>query len=54
MDIQAQEAFKTPNKNDRKRTSQCHIVVKMPRVQTTDRMLEAVRKKLLTKTNLSK
>jgi hypothetical protein len=53
MDIQAQEAFRTPNRHDQKRISPCHIIVKMPIIQR--RNIEDCNKisKLVSKTNLS-
>jgi hypothetical protein len=45
MIIQVQEAFKTPNRQDPKRTSSCHILVKRLRVQNKERILNVSREK---------
>jgi hypothetical protein len=51
MDIQVQEAFRTSNRYDLERTSPCHIIVKILRVQNKKRILKAAREnaKFLTK-----
>jgi hypothetical protein len=53
MDIHVQEALRIPNRHDLKKTSSCHIIVKMPRVQNKERILKATKEKsnLLTKAN---
>ena len=48
-DMQVQEAQKVPNKMDTKRTTPRHIIIKMPKVKATERILKAARgKKLVT------
>jgi hypothetical protein len=44
MVIQIQEAFRTPNRQDQKRSSPCIIIVKMLGIKKTKRLLKAARK----------
>jgi hypothetical protein len=39
MHIQVQESCRIPNRHDQKRTSLCHILVKMPKVQNKENIL---------------
>ena len=41
IDMQAQEAPKVPNKIDAKRPTPRHIIIKMPKVKDTERILKA-------------
>jgi hypothetical protein len=41
MVIQVQEAFRTPNKQDQKRTSPRHIIVKKLSIHNKERILKA-------------
>ena len=43
IDIQVQEAQKAPNKLDPKRTTPRHIIIKMPKVKNTERILKAAK-----------
>ena len=43
IDIQVQEAKRIPNKLDPKRTTQRHIIIKMPKVKDKERILKAAR-----------
>ena len=45
IDIQAQEAQRSPNKMDPKRTTPTHIIIKMPKVKYRERILKSVREK---------
>jgi hypothetical protein len=45
MPINIQEAYRTPNKQDQKRNSSCHIIVKTPNTKNKERILKAVREK---------
>jgi hypothetical protein len=45
MPIYLQEAYKTPNRLDKKRNSSCHIQVKTPNAPNKERILKAVREK---------
>ena len=45
IDIQVQEAQKVPKKLDPKRTTPRHIIIKMPKVKDTDRILKAAGQK---------
>jgi hypothetical protein len=55
MPIQVQEASRTSNRFDQKRTSPCHIIIKMTSTENTERILKAIReKKKHTKVNPSK
>ena len=45
IDIQVQEAQRVPNKLDPKRTTQRHIIIKMPKVKDKERILEVIREK---------
>ena len=47
IDIQAQEAQRVSNKLDLKRTTQRHIIIKMPKVKDKERILKAAREKQL-------
>ena len=40
-----QEAYRTPNKQDQKRNSSSHIIIKTPNAQNKERILNAVREK---------
>ena len=43
IDIQVQEALRTPNKLDPKRTTPSHIIIKMPKVKEKERLLKAAK-----------
>ena len=45
IDIQFQEAQRVPNKLDPKRTTPRHIIIKMPNVKDTEKILKAAREK---------
>ena len=45
MDIQVQEAQKVSNKTDPKRTTPRHIIIKVPKVKSKERILKAAREK---------
>jgi hypothetical protein len=45
IDNQVQGAFKTLSRHDQKRTSPCHIIVKMLRVKNKERILKTAREK---------
>ena len=45
MLINIQEAYRTPNRLDRKTNSSCHIIIKTPNTQNKERILKAVREK---------
>ena len=45
IDIQVQELQRLPKKLDPKRTSPRHIIIKMPKVKNTERILKEVREK---------
>jgi hypothetical protein len=45
MPMNAQEAYRTPNRLDQKRNSSHHIIVKTPNAQNKERILKAVREK---------
>ena len=45
IDLQIQEAQRIPNKMDTKRTTQRHIIIKMPKVKDKERILKAAREK---------
>ena len=47
MDMQVQEAQRIPNKMDAKRPITRHIIIKMPKVKDTERILKATREKQL-------
>ena len=47
IDIQVQEAQRVPNKMDAKRPPPRHIIIKMPKVKDTERILKAAREKKL-------
>nr|KAF6349012.1 hypothetical protein mMyoMyo1_011599 [Myotis myotis] len=46
IDLQVQEAQRTPNKRNPKRTTPRHIIIKMPRAKDKERILKAAREKL--------
>ena len=48
IDLQVQEAHRTPNKRNPKRTTPRHIIIKMPRAKDKERILKAARKIQLT------
>nr|KAF6369341.1 hypothetical protein mMyoMyo1_010688 [Myotis myotis] len=45
MDLQVQEAQRTPNKRNPKRTTPRHIIIKMPRAKDKERILKAARER---------
>jgi hypothetical protein len=45
MPIQAQEAFRTPNRVDHNRTSPQYIIIKTTSTENRERILKAVREK---------
>nr|KAF6369181.1 hypothetical protein mMyoMyo1_010569 [Myotis myotis] len=45
IDLQVQEAQRTPNKRNPKRTTPRHIIIKMPRAKDKDRILKAARER---------
>jgi hypothetical protein len=45
MSMNIQEAYRTTNSLDQKRSSSCHIIIKTPNAQNKKRILKAVRKK---------
>ena len=45
IDIQVQEAQRVPNKLDPKRTTPRHIIIKMPKVKDTERVLKSSKSK---------
>ena len=47
-DIQGQEAQRVPNKLDPKRTTQKHIIIKMPKGKNKERILKAARESTVT------
>ena len=47
IDLQVQEAHRTPNKRNPKRTTPRHIIIKMPRAKDKERILKAAREKQL-------
>jgi hypothetical protein len=51
--IEVYEAFRSPNRNDQKRTSLHQITVKMPRVKNQGRILKAEREKYCPPTTLN-
>jgi hypothetical protein len=55
MDIQVQDAYRMPKGHGQKRTSPCHIIVKMPRLEKKKKILKVKREKnanLLPKENM--
>ena len=48
IDMQIQEAQKVPNKMDAKRATPRYIIIKMPKIKDTERILKAAREKLVT------
>ena len=47
IDLQVQEAQRTPNKRNPKRTTPRHIIIKIPRAKDKERILKATREKQL-------
>ncbi|CAK6436287.1 unnamed protein product [Pipistrellus nathusii] len=47
IDLQLQEAHRTPNKRNPKRTTPKHIIIKIPRAKDKERILKATREKQL-------
>ena len=45
INIQVQETQRVPNKMDPKRTTTRHIIIKMPKVNYKERILQAAREK---------
>ncbi len=45
IDFQVQEAQRTPNKRNPKRTTPRHIIIKMPRAKDKERILKAARER---------
>ena len=45
IDIQVQEAQRVPKKLDSKRTAPRHIIIKVPKVKDTERILKAAKEK---------
>nr|KAF6318598.1 hypothetical protein mPipKuh1_008604 [Pipistrellus kuhlii] len=45
IDPQVQEAHRTPNKRNPKRTTPRHIIIKIPRAKNKERILKAAREK---------
>nr|KAF6369207.1 hypothetical protein mMyoMyo1_010589 [Myotis myotis] len=45
IDLQVQEAQRTPNKRNPKRTTPRHIIIKMPRAKDKERILKAARER---------
>jgi chromosome segregation ATPase len=45
MPMNIQEAYRTPNRLDKKRNSSCHIIIRTPNAQNKERILKAVREK---------
>ena len=45
MPMNIQEAYRTPNRLDKKRNSSCHIIIKTPNAQNNERILKAIREK---------
>jgi len=45
MPINIQEAYRTPNRLDKKRNSSHHVIVKTPKAQNEERILKTVREK---------
>jgi hypothetical protein len=45
MLMNIQEAYRTPNRLDKKRNSSCHIIIKTPIAPNKERILKAVREK---------
>jgi hypothetical protein len=38
-----QETFQNPNRHDQKRTTPCHIITKMPKLENKERLLKSAR-----------
>lgn len=53
MYIQTQKALRTPNRHDHKRTSPCHILLKMPRLQRGENFQVAYKGKHVRVTQIS-
>ena len=47
IDMQVQEAQRVLNKMDAKRPTPKHIIIKMPKIKTKERVLKAAREKRL-------
>ena len=47
IDMQVQQAQRIPNKMDPKRPTPKHIIIKMPKIKTKERVLKAAREKRL-------
>ena len=47
IDLQVQEARRTPNKRNPRRTTSRHIIIKIPRAKDKGRILKAAREKQL-------
>jgi hypothetical protein len=45
MSMNIHQAYKTPSSLDQKRNSSCHIIIKTPNAQNTERILKALREK---------
>jgi hypothetical protein len=45
MPMNIKEPYRTPNRLDQKRNSSCHMIIKTPNAQNTERILKAVREK---------
>ena len=45
LDLQVQEAHRTPNKRNPQRTTPRHIIIKIPRAKDKERILKAAREK---------
>ena len=45
VDLQVQEALRTPNKRNPKRTTPRHIIIKIPRAKDKERILKAAKQK---------
>ena len=43
--MKVQEAYRTPNRLDQKKTSPCHIIIKTQSIQTKERILRAAKEK---------
>jgi hypothetical protein len=43
--MKIQEAYRTPNRLDRKRNFSCHIIIKPPNAQNKERILKGIRDK---------
>jgi hypothetical protein len=45
IDTNVQEAFPTPNRHEQKRTTLSHIIIKMPKVENKERILNTAGEK---------